>query len=268
MNPAYACPKSTVNPVVGFGDPDYPVSNGRRAFTFAAFLLISMASPRYGRAVWETFGSAGTGYRFANLHGSSSLFGDGEGEKSALSGVKTMTNPACNPSVVSVFNFKSNEVRTVIRDGEPWFVASDVAAALGYRNAPDAIRCLSDCQKADTQIVRTSSNGSEQTRSVTLISESGLYRLVLRSRKPEAAAFSDWVTGEVLPTIRKTGRYGQQAEPPAPAPVFTRESISRFIREQAEFFPTEMLVEVAERVSGVLYRRSLFMTKKINGGGV
>jgi prophage antirepressor-like protein len=106
----------------------------------------------------------------------------------------------------SVFNFRDHPVRIIMRDGEPWFVCSDVAEALGYRNAPDAARNLADNQKASTQIVRSTSGGNPN---ITIINESGLYRLVLRSRKPEALPFSDWVTGEVLPSIRKTGSYSK-----------------------------------------------------------
>ena len=109
-------------------------------------------------------------------------------------------------STPSVFNFGTNAVRIVVRDGEPWFVAADVAAALGYRDAQDAGRSLKPEQKG-TQNVRTP--GGDQR--VTIINESGLYRLVLRSRKPEAEKFSDWVTGEVLPSIRKTGGYAKPA---------------------------------------------------------
>lgn len=117
-----------------------------------------------------------------------------------FSGVSAQSTP-------SVFNFGTHAVRIVVRDGEPWFVASDVCATLGYRDAEKGTRNLGAHQKADTQIVGTSSNGTEQARRITIINESGLYRLVLRSRKPEAEKFSDWVTGEVLPSIRKTGRY-------------------------------------------------------------
>ena len=100
------------------------------------------------------------------------------------------------------FSFGRHAVRIVVRDGEPWFVASDIAAALGYRDAANAGRILSEHQRG-TQIVSTQSGD----QSMTVINESGLYRLVLRSRKPEAEKFSDWVTGEVLPSIRKTGTY-------------------------------------------------------------
>ena len=105
---------------------------------------------------------------------------------------------------ITPFNFGTHSVRVVMRDGEPWFVASDVADALGYLTAKDAARNLGEHQKGG-HILPTP--GGEQR--VTIINESGLYRLVLRSRKPEAEKFSDWVTGEVLPSIRKTGGYGQ-----------------------------------------------------------
>jgi len=105
-------------------------------------------------------------------------------------------------NAVSVFQFHSHEIRTVIKDGEPWFVATDIAEALGYRNAPDAARHLDHDEKG-TQIVRTLGGAQK----LTIINESGLYALVLRSRKPEARKFAKWVTGEVLPAIRKTGKY-------------------------------------------------------------
>lgn len=113
------------------------------------------------------------------------------------------------------YSFHNHAIRLVLRDGEPWFVASDVAAALDYRDAANAARSLPAHQKADTRIVSTSSNGTQQARTVTVVSEGGLYRLVLRSRKPEAAAFTDWVTDEVLPSIRKTGQYATKQAAPA-----------------------------------------------------
>ncbi|MCG2586485.1 BRO family protein [Massilia sp. TS11] len=112
----------------------------------------------------------------------------------------------------SEFFFHANRVRVVIRDGEPWFICVDVAESLGYRNAPDASRHL-DADEKGTQIVRTP--GGDQR--VTVISESGLYTLVLRSRKPEARKFAKWVTRDVLPTIRKTGCYqGEVGKMPLP----------------------------------------------------
>lgn len=113
---------------------------------------------------------------------------------------------------VSPFNFGTHAVRVVMQDGEPWFVAKDVCEALGYRDAEKGTRNLGTHQKGTRNV---STPGGEQR--ISVINESGLYRLVLRSRKPEAEKFSDWVTGEVLPAIRKTGQYRQPEQQPLPA---------------------------------------------------
>jgi prophage antirepressor-like protein len=91
-------------------------------------------------------------------------------------------------------------VRAVLRDGEPWFVAADVCAALELDHT--ALRRLDDDEKGRDSIPTL---GGEQ--SVGIVNESGLYSLVLGSRKPEAKQFKRWVTSEVLPAIRKTGQY-------------------------------------------------------------
>ena len=108
-------------------------------------------------------------------------------------------------SNLSVFKFNQNEVRTIVNDdGEIWFVASDVATVLGYRNAPDMVRNLDNDEVSITQIVRSSSGGNPN---ITIINESGLYSATLKSRKPEAKQFKKWVTSDVLPSIRKNGGY-------------------------------------------------------------
>lgn len=101
------------------------------------------------------------------------------------------------------FRFESREVRTLLIDGQPWFVASDVASALLYRDSFNMHRNLDDDEKG-TQIVSTLGGKQE----MLLINESGLYSAILRSRKDEAKRFKKWVTAEVLPAIRKHGRYG------------------------------------------------------------
>lgn len=116
------------------------------------------------------------------------------------------------------FSFSTQALRAVMIDGEPWFVASDVADALAYRNAPDMTRNLDDDEKG-TQIVRTP--GGEQE--MTVINESGLYACILKSRKPEAKKFKKWVTSEVLPAIRKTGRYEAKTQP---TPAASQEKIN------------------------------------------
>ena len=100
------------------------------------------------------------------------------------------------------FKFDTREVRTLLIDDQPWFVAADVSLALEYRIAGDMTRNLDDDEKG-TQIVRTP--GGEQE--MLVINESGLYSAILRSRKAEAKRFKKWVTAEVLPAIRKHGSY-------------------------------------------------------------
>lgn len=113
-----------------------------------------------------------------------------------------MQAPFARNRAPQVFSFESSNVRTLDLDGEIWFVASDIADALGYRDAPNLVRNLDEDEKG-TQAVSTP--GGRQ--SVTVISESGLYSAILSSRKPDAKKFRRWVTHEVLPAIRKTGQY-------------------------------------------------------------
>lgn len=109
------------------------------------------------------------------------------------------------------------QVRTVEREGEPWFVGKDVAQALGYSNTKDALaRHVDDEDKRQEDgVVILDSMGREQHP--TIINESGLYSLVLSSKLPTAKAFKRWITSEVIPSIRKTGGYiaGQEQLSPA-----------------------------------------------------
>jgi anti-repressor protein len=115
-------------------------------------------------------------------------------------------NQASTP--LETFIYKSNKVRTFLdKNGEPWFVASDVAKLLGHHSAKDAIRILDDDEKGG-HIVPTL--GGPQK--LAIINESGLYSLILLSRKPEVKSFKKWITSEVLPSIRKTGGYGQKVD--------------------------------------------------------
>lgn len=118
-----------------------------------------------------------------------------------------MTNDSTTTSNVIPFNFEGNPVRTLLIEDAPWFVASDVAAALMYRDSFNMHRNLDEDEK-DTHIVSTPGGDQE----MMIINESGLYSAILRSRKDEAKRFKKWVTSEVLPSIRKTGGYGQPDE--------------------------------------------------------
>ena len=101
------------------------------------------------------------------------------------------------------FDFKGAALRTLIDEaGEPWFVAKDVCDILEISNSRDAVSKLDSDEKG---VVITDTLGGDQQASI--ISEPGLYKLIMRSRKPEAREFQRWVTHEVLPQIRKTGGY-------------------------------------------------------------
>lgn len=125
-----------------------------------------------------------------------------------MNNVTVNTNTNTNTNINNqVFNFGDYQVRTVIKEGEPWFVAKDVCSVLEVSNTSDAVSRIDYEDKAEVAITDTSSNGVTQSRTLTIINESGLYSLILTSRKPEAKAFKKWVTSEVLPSIRKQGKY-------------------------------------------------------------
>ncbi|MFW6028898.1 MAG: Bro-N domain-containing protein [Halanaerobiales bacterium] len=99
-------------------------------------------------------------------------------------------------------NDEFGDVRTIVKGNEIWFVAKDLSDVLNYRDAYTATRGLDDNEK----MLHTMCVGG-QKREITLISEPGLYSLVLRSRKEEAKKFKRWITHEIIPSIRKHGMY-------------------------------------------------------------
>lgn len=103
---------------------------------------------------------------------------------------------------LQVFHYQDNQVRTIDRDGQPWFVLKDVCEVLGLGSPHKVAERLDEDEKGRSQIPTL---GGAQEMSV--ISESGLYNVILRSDKPEAKPFRRWVTGEVIPSIRKHGVY-------------------------------------------------------------
>lgn len=139
---------------------------------------------------------------------------------------------------VHQFPATGQAVRTVMVDGEPWFVARDVCAALGIGNPRQAVSHLDDDEVR--QVPVTTTDGSGRTLPTNVINEPGLYSLILRSRKPEARAFKRWITHEVLPAIRRTGRY--EAAPAYRLP----QSYAEALRELAA------TVEEAERIKAEL----------------
>ncbi|MFJ2502581.1 phage antirepressor KilAC domain-containing protein [Microbacterium sp. NPDC087592] len=105
-------------------------------------------------------------------------------------------------SALEVFQYTDREVRTVTLDGEAWFVLADICGVLEISNVGNVAARLDE---ADIRQADISSGG--QRRAVTIVSESGMYEVVIRSDKPEARRFRWWVTHEVIPAIRRTGSY-------------------------------------------------------------
>ena len=107
---------------------------------------------------------------------------------------------------LQVFNNEEfGQIRTMVIDGEPWFVGKDVAEALGYERPTDTVRKRVDDEDRGISKMETPSGKQE----MTIINESGLYTLVLGSKLDSAKRFKRWVTSEVLPAIRKTGSYNK-----------------------------------------------------------
>jgi prophage antirepressor-like protein len=130
-------------------------------------------------------------------------------------------------AIAQVFEFGTRELRTTVIDDEPWFVATDVCTILEFRMASDALRNLEADEKGYA-VVRTP--GGDQRMSI--VSESGLYALIFRSRTAGAKKFRRWVTSEVLPAIRKTGSYEIAASGTTlPAQISNRELALMVIAE-------------------------------------
>lgn len=105
--------------------------------------------------------------------------------------------------IIKIFeNEKFGQIRTITKDGEPWFVLADVCRALEIRNSRMVAGRL---DRDELMSVKLTSGG--QRREMTVINESGLYAVIIRSDKPQAQSFRKWLTSEVIPTIRRTGGY-------------------------------------------------------------
>lgn len=132
---------------------------------------------------------------------------------------------------LQIFNSPDfGQIRTIQQNGEPWFVGKDVAKILGYERADNAIRNhVDDEDKLMHQI-----SASGQNREMYIINESGLYSLILSSKMPKAKEFKRWVTSEVIPAIRKTGKYEVMAQAvpinDEPATDFTQLEFDQRIR--------------------------------------
>lgn len=163
-------------------------------------------------------------------------------------------------------DFGAIRVSTV--EGEPWFVAKDVCDALGLSNTTEALRNLDDDEVSNISNSEVAQNGGRAAR---IISEPGLYKLIMRSRKPEAKAFQRWVTHEVLPAIRKTGGYiaAKQDETPeqimARAVIVAQDTIERQKRQLDELKPKAMFADAVAASDGTCLVGELAKMIRQNG---
>ncbi|WP_025103965.1 phage antirepressor [Microbacterium paraoxydans] len=147
-------------------------------------------------------------------------------------------------SALEVFDYADRQVRTVTVDGEVWFVLADICGVLGVANVGNVAARLDEADIRQTDI---SSGG--QRRAVTIVSESGMYEVVIRSDKPEARRFRWWVTHEVIPAIRRTGAYAVETPEQlmARAVVQAQEIIARKDEQIAALAPmAEAWEEIAD----------------------
>lgn len=114
--------------------------------------------------------------------------------------------PRPGRELITTFHYGDRPVRTVVVDGEPWFVIADVCRVLDLSNPTMAANRLDPDDLRTTEVI----DGMGRTQQARITNEAGLYELIFQSRKPEARDFRRWVTHEVLPAIRRTGRYEVQ----------------------------------------------------------
>lgn len=111
-------------------------------------------------------------------------------------------------SNITIFNHLGNDIRVMTdKQGEPWFVLKDICDALDLKNISDVASRLDEDGVGTTEVI----DNLGRTQKTNVVTEAGLYEVIFMSRKPEAKAFKRWVTGEVLPSIRKHGMYATPA---------------------------------------------------------
>jgi prophage antirepressor-like protein len=142
---------------------------------------------------------------------------------------------------LQIFNYSDKQVRTINKDGEPWFVAKDACDILEISNGRDAVSRLDEDEKDAVGI--TDAIGREQQ--TTIISESGLYSLIMTSRKEEAEQFKRWIRKEVIPSIRKTGSYITKPVSPLEALRYTVEALEQQAQRMDKLETTQQAIKEA-----------------------
>lgn len=154
------------------------------------------------------------------------------------------------------FQYESNEVRVIKDDeGNPWWVANDVCDVLGFKNPRQAIATHIEEDEKGVQKMDTMGGIQE----MVIISESGLYALIVRSNKPEAKKFRKWVTSEVLPSIRKTGSYHARNQYCSKEELQAMEAMARKYKTASHIFISEIKTNIEGGMS--LYEARLAAAK-------
>ena len=147
---------------------------------------------------------------------------------------------------LAVYHFQQQDIRTSIaEDGAPWFVAADVCAALDISNVSDAIKRLDEDERASLKLGLPGGP-------TNVVSESGLYALILGSRKPGARAFKRWITHEVLPAIRRSGGYGRAFDRDALLAMRLQRQIALDLTRVKDQFVRALLLERVVQVTRAL----------------
>lgn len=164
---------------------------------------------------------------------------------------------------IQIFNnVEFGAVRTINKGGEPWFVGKDIADILGYRNGSrDVSRHVDEDDKSDVAI-----HDGSQNRKMTIINESGLYSMILSSKLPNAKKFKKWVTGDVLPAIRKHGLYAVD-ELLANPDMFIR-ALEELKAERAARNAAELQSSKQKQIIGELKPRADYTDKILKNKGL
>lgn len=164
-----------------------------------------------------------------------------------------------------IFTFQGSGVRTVIREGAPWFVARDACSILDQPNASQVVGRLDEDERAIHNLDTPSG-----VQAALVVSEAGLYSLILTSRKPEAKAFKRWITHEVLPAIRNTGGYGVQQLVPRTLPEALRMAADLAEKVEVQAATIQVLEPKAsfhDQVHGAQGEQSIGEVAKVLGTG-
>ncbi|WP_303250432.1 phage antirepressor KilAC domain-containing protein, partial [uncultured Slackia sp.] len=181
---------------------------------------------------------------------------------------------ADNAGLMAFENAAFGTIRAGMNGGEPWFVAKDVCDALGVSNITETMARLDEDEFSITEVIDTIG----RTQEVRIVTEPGFYKLVMRSRKPEAKQFQRWVTHEVLPAIRKTGGYLAAKPDETPEEIMARallvandtmarqrERIEGLTAENAELRPKALFADAVAASDGTCLVGELAKMLRQNG---